>query len=208
MHLNSERQRQMGRQMDWSPLKAWEDVSSVGQSCLILWDTMNHCTPGLPVHHQLEESTQTHVHWVGDAIKPSHLVIPLLLHSIFPRSESFQMSQFFASSGQSIGVSASTSVLPMNTQDWSHLGWNGWTSLQSKGLSGSSPTPQVKSINSSVLSLLYGPTLTSAHDYWKNHSFDYMDFVLKVMFLLFNMRSRLVIASLPRSKHLLISCLQ
>ena len=73
----------------------------------------------------------------------------------------------------------------------------------------SSPTPQFKSINSLVLSLLYGPTLTSIHDYWKNHSFDYMDlFFGKVMSLLFNMLSRLVIAFLPRSKHLLILWLQ
>ena len=64
----------------------------------------------------------------------------------------------------------------------------------------SSPTPQFKNISSSVLSLLYGPTLTSTHDSWKNHSFDYMDFVGKVMSLLFNMLSRLVITFLPRSK--------
>ena len=71
-----------------------------------------------------------------------------------------------------------------------------------------SPTPQFKSINSSVLSLLCGPTLTSIHDYWKNHSFDYMDFVSKVMSLHFNMLSRFVIAFLPRSKCLLLSWLQ
>ena len=73
----------------------------------------------------------------------------------FPASGSFQMSQLFASGGQSIGVSASTSVLPMNTQDWSPLGWTGWISLQSKGLSRDSPIPQFKSINSSALSFLY-----------------------------------------------------
>ena len=88
----------------------------------------------------------------------------------FPGSGSFQMSQLFASGGQSIGVSASTSVLPMNTQDWSPLEWTGWISLQSKGLSKSSPTPQFESINSSALSFLYGPTLISIHDHWKNHS--------------------------------------
>ena len=90
----------------------------------------------------------------------------------FPASGSLQMSRFFTSSSQSIGVSASTSVLPMNTQDWSPLGWTGWISLQSKGLSESSPTPQFKSINSSVLSVLHSPTLTSIHDDWKNHSLD------------------------------------
>ena len=86
----------------------------------------------------------------------------------FPASGSFQMSQLFASGGQSIGVSASTSVLPMNTQDWSPLGWTGWISLQSRDSQESSPTPQFKSINSSALSFLYSPTLTSIHDYWKN----------------------------------------
>ena len=72
----------------------------------------------------------------------------------------------------------------------------------------SSPTPQFKSINSSVLSFLYSSTLTSIHDYWKNHSFDYMDFVGKVMSLLFNTLCRFVIAFCPRSKCLLISWLQ
>ena len=69
----------------------------------------------------------------------------------------------------------------------------------------SSPAPQFENINSLVLSLLYGLTLTSVHDYWKNHSFDYMDLGQKVVFLLFNMLSRLVIDFLPRSKRLLIS---
>ena len=90
----------------------------------------------------------------------------------FPASGSFQMSHFFTSGGQSIGVSASASVLPKNIQDWFPLGWTGWISLQSKGLSRSSPTPQFKSIDSLVLSFLHSPTLTSIHDYWKNHTFD------------------------------------
>ena len=115
------------------------------------------------------------------------------------------MSQLFASGCQSIGVSASTSVLPMNTQDWS-LGWTSWISLQSKGLwRVFSNNTQFKSINSSVLSFLYSPTLTAIHDYWKNHSLDKMDLCWQVMFLLFNMLSRLVITFLSRSKRLLIS---
>ena len=89
----------------------------------------------------------------------------------FPASGSFPRSQF-SSGGQSVGVSASASVLLINIQDWFPLGWTGWISLQSKGLSESSPTPQFKSINSSVLSFLYGPILTSIYDYWKNHGFD------------------------------------
>ena len=110
--------------------------SLVAQSCLTLCDPMDCSIPGLPVHHQLPEFTQTHVHWVSDAIQPSYpLLSPsspafnLSQHQIFP------MSQFFASAGQSIGVSASASVLPMNIQDWCPLGWTGWISLQSKGLS-------------------------------------------------------------------------
>ena len=146
--------------------------SSVVQSCLTLWDPMNCSTPSLSVYHQLPEFTQTHVHWVGDAIQPSHpSVVPFSsCPQSFPASGSFQMSQFFASGGHSVGVSASTSVLPMNTQDWSPLGWTGWISLQFRDSQEFSPTPQLKSINSSVLSFLHSPTLTSIHDYWKNHS--------------------------------------
>ena len=94
----------------------------------------------------------------------------------FPSSGSFQMSQFFTSSGQSIGVSALASVLPKNTQDWSPLGWTGWISLQSKGLSRvfSNTTIQKHQFFGAQLELsfLYSPTLTSIHDYWKNHSLD------------------------------------
>ena len=91
----------------------------------------------------------------------------------FPASGSFQMSQLSTSGGQSLGVPALTSVLPMNTQDWSPLGWTDRISLHSKGLSRVfSPTPQLKSINSWVLSFLYSPTLTSIPDHWKNHSLD------------------------------------
>ena len=89
------------------------------------------------VHHQLLESTQTHVHWVSDAIQPSHLLSSPSppAFNLFPTSGSFQMSQLFTWGGQSFGVWASTSVLPMNTQDWTPLGWTGWIFLQSKGLS-------------------------------------------------------------------------
>ena len=96
----------------------------------------------------------------------------------FPASGSFQMSQLFASGGQSIGVSASTSVLPMNIQGWFPLGRPGLISMQSKRLSTpvwSSPTPQFVSINSLVFSLLYGLILTSVQACWKSHSVDYED---------------------------------
>ena len=139
--------------LPWVSLWSWKHISrgrhvlsvqfsSVAHSCQTLCDRMNRSMPRLPVHHQLPESTQTHVHCVCDAIQPPH---PLLLPSPpalsirasppFPASGSFQMSQLFSSGGQSIGVSASTSVSSMNTQDWSPLGWTGWNSLQSKGLS-------------------------------------------------------------------------
>ena len=90
----------------------------------------------------------------------------------FPASESFPMSQLFASGGQSIGVSASASLLPVNSQDWVPLGWTGWISCSPRDSQEFSPTTQFKSISCSVLRFLYSPTLTSIHDYWKNHSFD------------------------------------
>ena len=94
---------------------------------------MDCSTPGLPVHHHLLELAQTHAHRVGDAISSS--VVPFSCLQSFPASGSFLNSQFFVSDGQSIGVSASASVLPMNIQGWWPLGWTGWISLQSKGLS-------------------------------------------------------------------------
>ena len=147
--------------------------------------------------------------WCNPTISSSVVPLSSCLQS-FPASGSFQKSQLFASGGQSIGVSASASVLPMNTQDWSPWGWTGWISLQSKGLSRVLSNSIVQNINSLVFSFLYSPTLTSIHDYWKNHSLDIYRwmFVGKVMSVLFNMLSRLVITFLPRSKHLLISWLQ
>ena len=90
----------------------------------------------------------------------------------FPASGSFTVSQFFTSGGQSLGASASASVLPMNIQDWFPFGLTGLISLRPRDSQESSPTPQFKSINSLALSFLYDPTLTSICDYWKNHSFD------------------------------------
>ena len=118
-------------------------------------------------------SPQTHVHWVSDAIKPSHPLLSPSPPAPNPsQHQSFPMSQFFTWGGQSTGVSALASILPKNTQDWSPLGWTGWSSLQSKGLSRVFSTWKFKSINASALSFLYSPTLTSIHDYWKNHSLD------------------------------------
>ena len=111
--------------------------SSAAQSYPTLCNPMNHSTPGLPVHHQLpwvHPNPCPLSQWYHPNISSSVIPIFSCLQS-FPASESFQMSQLFISGGQNVGVSASTSVLPMNTQDWSPLGWTGWISLQSKGLS-------------------------------------------------------------------------
>ena len=116
--------------------KMKKQFSSVAQSCLTLCDPMDRSMPGLPVHHQLPEYPNPCplCQWCHAPISSS--VIPF---SSCPQSSSasgsFQMSQLFASGGQSIGVSASASVHPMNTKDWYPLGWTGWISLQSKGLS-------------------------------------------------------------------------
>ena len=153
--------------------------SPVAQSCLTLCNPMNHSTPGLPVHHQLLEFTQTHIHRVGDAIQPSHPLsspsppaLNLSEHrGPFQWVGSFPMGQLFTSGGKSIGASASVSVFLMNSQDrFPLLIW----SCSLRDSQESSPAPEFKSINS-VLSLLYGPTLISIHDNWKNHSFDYTD---------------------------------
>ena len=109
--------------------------------------------------------------WCHPTISSSVIPFSSCLQS-FPASGSFPMSQLFTSGGQRIGVSASTSVLPMNTQGLSPLGLTGWISLQSNGLSRVFSNITVQSISSSVLSFLYSPPLTSIHDYWKNHSLD------------------------------------
>ena len=111
--------------------------SSVAQSCPAFCDPMNRSTPGLPVYHQLLEFTQTHVHWVSDAVQLSHpLSSPFSSYpQSFPASEFFPMSQLFTWGGQSSGVSGLASFLPKNTQGWSPLEWTGWISLQSKRLS-------------------------------------------------------------------------
>ena len=137
--------------------------SSVTQSCPALCDPMGCSTPGLPVYHQLLELLKLMCH-------PTILssVVPLFscLQSC-PASGSFPMSQFFASGCQSIGASASASVHSVNSQDWLV-----WYPCSPRASQESSSTSQFKSINSSELSFLYTPTLTSIHDYWKNHGFD------------------------------------
>ena len=151
-----------------------DQFNSFVQSCLTLCNPMNHSTPGLPVHHHLPDSTQTHVHWVGDAIQASH---PLSS----PSPPALNLSQH---QGLFKWVSSShqvAKILEFQLQHQSYR-WTTRTDLLYDGLvrylcsprdsQESSPTPQFKSINSSALSFLYGPTLTSIHDYWQNHSLD------------------------------------
>ena len=151
-------------------------------------------------------------HMSIESVMPSnHLILCRPFSSCpqpFPESGSFQMSQLFASGGQSIAVSASILVFPMNNQDWSPLGWTGWISLQSKELARVFSTPLFKSISYLALSFLYSPNLTSIHDYWKTIALTRWTIVDKVISLLFNMLYRLEITFLPRSKCLLISWLQ
>ena len=182
---------------------------SVVQSWPTLCDPTDCSMPGLPVLHHLPELAQTLCPlslWYHPTISS---VIPFssCLQS-FPASGSFLMSQRFTSGGQSIRVSASASVPPINIQGWFPLGLTGLTPWSPRDSQESSPTPQFKSINSSALSFLYHPTLTSIHEYWKTIPLTRWTFVSKVMSLLFNKLSRFVIAFLPRSKHLLVSWLQ
>ena len=142
-----------------------------------LCNPMDCTMPGLPVHHQLLGLAQTHAHWVGDTIQPSH---PLLS----PSPRAFNLSQ---NQGLLQGVSSLHQVAKVLEFQLQHQSfqWIFRTDLLQNGLVGSpcspresqesSPTPQFKRINSSALSFLYSPTLTSIQDYWKNHSFDYMD---------------------------------
>ena len=153
--------------------KMVHQFSSVAQSCLTLWDTW---TAARQASLSITNSQSLlKLVSIESVIPFNHLILCRPFSSrlqSFPASGSFPVSWFFASGGQSVGIWASASVLPMNIQHWLPLGWTGWLSLQSKDCQESSPAPQFKSINSSALSFLYSPILTSIHDYWKNHSSD------------------------------------
>ena len=185
--------------------------SSVTQLCPTVWNTMDCSTPGLPVHHQtpgVYSNSFPLSKWCHPAI--SYPVIPFSSHlQSFPASGSFSKSQFFASGGQSIRVSASASVLPMNILEWFPLVWTGWIPLQSKGLSRvfSNTTVQKHQFFGAQLSLQYNSYI---HTWWleKTIALTGLTFVGKMMFLLFNMLSRLVITFFPRTKYLLISWLK
>ena len=151
--------------------------SSVTQSCLTLCDPMGCSMPGFPVLHQLPKLAQIHVYPVGDAIQPSH---PLSSPSppTFNLSQGQDLFQWVSSLHQAARVlefSASASVFPMNIQDWFPWGLTGLISLQFKGLSRVFSNTTVQKHQFLTLSFLYGPALTSIHDYWKNYSFDCMN---------------------------------
>ena len=166
---------------------------------------MDYSTLDFPVHHQLLELAQIHVHPVSDAIQPSHLPFPPSPPTLNFSQHRDLFQQVNSSGGQSIGTSASASIFPVNIQDCFSLGLTGLI-LLSRDSQETSLAPQFKSLNFLVLSLLYGPTLTSEHDYWKKllYSFDYIDLCWQNDVSAFNTLSRFVIVFLPRSKHLLI----
>ena len=142
-----------------------------------LCDPMDCSAPGFPVLHYLLEFALTYPlsQWCHPTISSSGAPFSSCPQS-FPASWSFPISQLFASGGQSIGASALASVLPMNIQGCFPLGLTGLISLQSKGLSRVFSSTMIwkhQLFNYSVLSLLYGLTLTSLHDYWKSHNYDY-----------------------------------
>ena len=185
-------------------------ISSVTQSCPTLCDPMDCSTPGFPVHHQLLELAQTHVHWVSDAIQPFHPLLSSTSLQSFPASASFPRSQFFTSGGQSIGLLASTPVLPMNIplglisfrMDWLDL-------LAVQGTLKS--LLQHHSSKASILWLSPFLMVHLSHPYMttgKTIALTRQIFAGKIVSLLFNMLSRLVIDFLSRSKRLLISWLQ
>ena len=187
--------------------------SSVQFSCSVLSDSLQlhglqHARPPCPSPAPRVYTNSCPLSWwCHPTISPSSNPFSSHLQS-FPASGSFTMSRFFASGGQSIGVSASGSVLPMNIQEWFPLGLTGLISLQSKGLSS---LLQYHSSKASVLWCAVFFIVQLSHSYMttgKTIALSRWNFVHKVISLLLNMLSRLVIAFLPRSKHLLISWLQ
>ena len=148
-------------------------LCSVAQPCLTLCDPIDKaCQASVSIKTPKACSKSCPLSWwCHPAISSSVILFSSHLQS-FPASGSFQTSQFFASGGQSIGVSASASVLSMNTQDWFPLGWTSLIPLQAKGLSRVFSNTTGQKHQFFGLSFLYSPTLTSIRDYWKNHSFD------------------------------------
>ena len=162
----------------------------------------NSLQPREPKHTRPSPTPRVHPNscplcqWCHSAISYSVVPFSSCLQSL-PASGSFPMSQLFASGGQSIEVSASISVRSVNTQDWSRLGWTGWISSP-RDTQESSPTPQIKSISFYIVQLSH-PYMTTG----KTIALTRLTFADKVMCLLFNMVSRLVITVLPKNKCLL-----
>ena len=157
-----------------SLLAIYIQFSSVAQSCLtLLWPHgRQHARPPCPSSTPGAFPNSCPLsRWCHPTISFSVIPFSSCLQS-FPASGSSPMSHFFALDGQSTGLSALASVLPMNIQDWYPLDWLVGSPCCPRDSQESSPSPQFKSINSSVLSFLYSPTLTSVHDYWENHSLD------------------------------------
>ena len=166
---------------------------SVVQSCLTLCDPMDCSMPGFLVLHHLLELFQTHVYWVGDAIQPSHPLSSPFSPAFNPSQHQglFQWVSSSPSGGQSIGASASPSILPMNIQDWFPLGLTGLISLQSKGLSRVLFNTTVQ--KASILQCSDFFMVQFSHPYMttgKTIALTEWTFVGKVMSLLFNMLSR------------------
>ena len=157
---------------DYNFLVSYPDISSVQFSHSVMSDSLQpqelqHARPPCPSPTPGVHTNSCPLNWWCHPAILSFVVPFSSCHQFLPASQSFPMSQLFAWGGQSIRVSALASVLPMNTQDWSPLGWTGWISLQSKGLSRVFSNTTVQIINSSALSLLHSPTLTSIHDHRK-----------------------------------------
>ena len=209
----------------WETKQNWcersNPFSSVAQSCPT-HDNLDCSTPAFPVHHLTCSNSCSLSYWCHPIISSSAILFFSCLQS-FPASRSFQMSQFFASvqfssvtqscltlesGGQSIGVSASAPLLPMNIQDWFPLVLIGWISLLSKELLSflqhHSSKSRILQQSAFFIVQLSHPYMTSG----KTIAFTRWTFINKVISLLFNMLSRLVITFLPRSKNLLISWLQ
>ena len=146
--------------------------SSIAQSCPTLCDPMDCSTPGFLILSPRVCLNSCPLNWWCYLTISSSVAPFSSCPQSFPASGSFPMSRLFAWGDQSIGVSASVSVLPMNTQDWSPLGWTGWFSLQSKGLTRVFSNTTVQKHQFFRAQLFHSSTLTSIHDYWKNHSLD------------------------------------
>ena len=163
----------------WVRFLVWDNSTllSLSLNCVQFFDSMDCSMPGFPVLHYLPQFAQTHIHWVSDAIQPSHpLLPPSLLVLNLSQHRLFAKESVLCLRWPKYWSFSSSIILPMNIQGWFPLGLTRFLSPWGpRDSEESSPAPQFENINSLVISLLYSTTLTSVHDYWKSHSFDYMD---------------------------------